>query len=122
MRGQTQVVGDHHKTGSPQILRLDHIPEAVADVIAAIGQARHTARHHGIGTTTFDGGQVGARVFIQILWQGDAAKQAAALQVSLHDGGNGLRGLGLLTESGQCQRDLLQPDARHIDPELSMGE
>ena len=116
---QAQIARSDRKTLTTQVLALNNIPQAKAHIPATISQAGHAAGGQRVRTLLAPLSHVGARCFIKCHARGiHAAELAAALQISLNNGGNLLRGRALCLEWGNCNRQLCQAHACYLNPEL----
>ena len=64
---EPQIALRHGEALTAEILATNHVPEAKAHVVAAIGEARHAAGHQGVGRALAPEAQVGTGSFIERL-------------------------------------------------------
>jgi hypothetical protein len=85
VRRQPQIGRQHGQRLAAEVVALDHVPQLVAHVEAAVGQARGRAGHQRIGAAAAPLGVVGARGLVEVARRIDDAKDARALEVGAHD-------------------------------------
>ena len=119
MRRQAQVAGFDGAALATELAALDDVPELEADVVAAVGEARHRAAHERVGGARAPLRHLRARALVEAgRLRVDDAEGAAALEVGADDGRDRLRGLVLVAEADDRDRQLGRADAGDLDPEL----
>ena len=106
----------------PQVVALDHVPELVAHVEAAVGQARDRAgqparRRRDRASRPRRLRLVSSSAARHV----DDAEQAAAFEVGAHDGADGgaAAGLVFVAEAAMATGNCVRADAGDLDAELS---
>ena len=86
VRRQAQVAGLDGAALAAELAALDDVPELEADVVAAVGEARHRAGDERVGGARAPGRHLRARALVEAGRRGvDDAKDAASFEVGADD-------------------------------------
>jgi hypothetical protein len=119
VRRQAQVAGLDGAALAAELAALDDVPELEADVVAAVGEAAHRAADERVGRARAPLRHLRARALVEARrLRVDDAEGAAPLEVGADDGRDRLRGLVLVAEPDDGDRQLGRADAGDLDPEL----
>jgi hypothetical protein len=121
VRRQPQVVRRHRQRLAQHLAALDHVPQLVADVEAAVGQPVSRAGDQCVGAAAAPVGELRGAGLVERAAGIDDAEQPAALEVGAHDRRQRLAAAVLVAEAGDRHRQLRRTDAGDLDPELREG-
>jgi hypothetical protein len=121
VRSQAHVGLRHRERLAAEVGALDHVPQLVAHVQTAVGQARDRAADQRVGAAAAPLGHRRLRRLLDHARRVEQAEQTAALEVGAHDlAGHAERRRRrlLAAKTRHRDRDLGRPDAADLDPEL----
>ncbi|EWS54447.1 hypothetical protein X551_02739 [Methylibium sp. T29] len=116
---EPQIAGRDRIALAAEVTALHHVPQTVAHIETAIGQARHRAADQRIGAAAAPVAHRRLGTFVEHHAGGvEIAEHPAALEIRPHDGAHRLRRLLLVAELHDGDRQLRGADAGDLDAEL----